>query len=309
MPPLPPLAAIRVFEAAARHENYSRAAEELALTQAGVSYQIKLLEERLGAQLFLRKGRGVALTEFGRRIAPRVSEAFGILDETFSIVRAENETVLNITVSSTFATNWLAARIGDFNIARPELAIRLDVTNALVDMTASEFDIAIRGVAALPPTPGLAWDFLIRQMVTPMATPAFLDRHPLRSPADLLTVPRISPGDEWWDLWFALFDDVPYESLGRSGMLFDSQVIDGNAALAGHGVAILSPIMFPQAIAAGLLVQPFPELATDRRCFWLVYPEHKRRLAKVRVFREWLLEALRDCVGDDPHGMLVPPSV
>jgi len=305
MPQLPPLAAVRVFEAAARHENYSRAAEELALTQAGVSYQIKLLEERLGAQLFLRKGRGIALTELGRRIAPRVSEAFAMLDDAFSAVRAENEAVLNITVSGTFATNWLAPRIGDFNIARPELAVRLDVTNTLVDIAASEFDIAIRGVAT--PTPGLVSDFLVHQMFAPMATPDFLARHPLRTPADLLKVPRISPGDIWWDRWFSLFDDVSYRSPGHTGGLSDSQAVDGTAAMAGHGVAVLSPARFSQASATVQLVQPFPELAVDSRAYWLVYPEHKRRLAKVRAFREWLLQSLRDTMGDDPHGMLVSP--
>jgi len=308
MAPLPPLAAIRVFEAAARHENYSRAAEELALTQAGVSYQIKLLEERLGAPLFVRRGRGVALTELGRRIAPRATEAFAILGDAFSAARAENESVLNVTVSGTFATNWLAARIGDFNIARPELAVRLDVTDRLVDMTASEFDIAIRGTQTPPRTPGLVSEFLVHQMVTPMATPEFLGRHPVRSRGDLLDVPRISPSDEWWDLWFGLFDDLAYESARPKGLLFDSQVLDGNAALASHGVAVLSPLMFRREIATGMLVQIFPEMADDHRCFWLVYPEHKRRLTKVRMFREWLMRSLREAVGDDPLGMLVPPD-
>lgn len=307
MPSLPPLAAVRVFEAAARHENYSRAAEELGLTQAGVSYQIKLLEERLGAQLFLRKGRGIVLTALGQRIAPRVTEAFGILGQAFSTARAENEMVLNVTASGTFATNWLSAHIGDFNIAWPQFAVRLDVTNTLVDLTASEFDIAIRGVSA-PPT-GLVSHFLLRQMATPMATPEFLARHPVRSPADLLGVPRISPGDEWWGLWFEQFDDVHYEIPGHSGVFFDSQVLDGNAAMAGHGVAVLSPAMFAPAIASGRLVQLFPEMATDRRCFWLVYPEHKRRLAKVRAFREWLLQRLSEAIGEDPHGMLRPPGI
>lgn len=309
MPSLPPLAAVRVFEAAARHENYSRAAEELALTQAGVSYQIKLLEDRLGAQLFLRKGRGVVLSALGRRIAPRVSEAFALLDEAFSTVRAENEAVLNITVSGTFATNWLAPRIGDFNLSRPDLAVRLDVSNTLVDLASSEMDIAIRGLRGADHAPGLVSHFMLHQMFTPMATPEFLARHPVNKPTDLLDLPRISAGDSWWDLWFALFDDIAYERPARAGSLFDSQVLDGNAALAGQGVAMLSPSMYPIAIATGALVQPFPGvLATDPRCFWLVYPEHKRRLAKVRAFRDWLLQTLRDDLADDPHGMLVSPE-
>jgi len=158
------------------------------------------------------------------------------------------------------------------------------------------------------PPPGLVSHFLVHQKVTPMATPEFLARHPVRTPADLLTVPRISPAEEWWDLWFGMFGEIQYRSPGNAADHFDSQVLDGNAALAGHGIAVLSPIMFAQAIAAGRLVQPFPELATDRRCYWLVYPEHKRRLAKVRAFRDWLLQSLSEAVGDDPHGMLQPPG-
>src|SRR5262245_55727573 len=138
MPQLPPLAAVRVFEAAARHENYNRAAEELALTQAGVSYQIKLLEERLGAQLFMRKGRGMVLTALGKRIAPRVTEAFALLGDAFAAVQAENESVLSITASRSFATNWLAGRIGAFNLMRPNLAVRMHVSDDIVDLAAGE---------------------------------------------------------------------------------------------------------------------------------------------------------------------------
>lgn len=306
MPVLPPLAAIRVFEAAARHENYSRAAEELALTQAGVSYQIKLLEERIGAQLFMRKGRGMALTALGRRIAPRVSEAFALLGEAFAAVEAENEAVLGITCSRTFATNWLAGRIGAFNLLRPSLAVRLDVSDTVVDLTAGEVDVAIRGV--IDPGPGVAAHFLMRQIITPMASPAFLAANPLKKPVDLLKVQRLSPGDEWWGTWFASVGEPGYDGGKHPGLRFDSQVLDGNAAIAGHGVAMIFPPMFTAAIEAGLLVAPFDHFAVEPRPMWLVYPEHKRRLAKVRAFRDWLLAAVREAAGEDPLGVLIPPE-
>ena len=105
---LPPLAAVRVFEAAARVGNFTRAAEELGMTQAAVSYQVKLLEERLGQPLFARSGRGIMLTEMGRRIAPQVTGAFDTLGDAFASVRAESESVLTITAPRTVATNWLA---------------------------------------------------------------------------------------------------------------------------------------------------------------------------------------------------------
>jgi LysR family glycine cleavage system transcriptional activator len=306
MPPLPPLAAIRVFEAAARHENYSRAAEELALTQAGVSYQIKLLEERLGTQLFVRKGRGMALTPLGKRIAPRVSDAFALLGDAFATVRAENETVLSITCSRTIATNWLAERLGAFNLVRPGLAVRLHVSDDLVDLAGGEVDVGIRGV--LDPGPGVVSHFLMRQVVTPMASPAFLARHPLNAPADILKVPRLSPDDRWWDTWFTSLSDA-YDGAQDPGLRFDSQVLDGNAAIAGHGVAMIFPPIFATAIKAGLLVQPFDHFACEPMPMWLVYPEYKRRLPKVRAFRDWLLGAVREAAGEDPLGMLIAPDL
>jgi LysR family glycine cleavage system transcriptional activator len=299
---IPPLAAVRVFEAASRHGNFSRAAEELAMTQAAVSYQMKMLEERLGAPLFVRQGRTMVLTELGRRIAPQVNEAFAMLGRAFAAARAETDTILSITAARTIGANWLAGRLGDFQIAHPDLAVRLDVTDTMVDLAASEFDVGIRGMSG--PMPGLVCHFLMRMPVTPLATPAFLARYPLKTPADLLAVPRLSADDDWWDLWFASLCEPGNPR--QAGIRFESQVLDGHAALAGHGIAVLSPPMFQAQIDSGQLVQPFPHVATYRNGFWLVYPEHKRNLPKVRLFRDWLLDAVKRAAGDDPHGILVP---
>jgi LysR family transcriptional regulator, glycine cleavage system transcriptional activator len=301
---LPPLAAIRVFEAAARHENFSRAAEELAMTQAAVSYQMKLLEERLGAALFVRRGRGMALTDLGRRIAPQVTGAFTSLRDAFAVVRAENASVLTITAPRTFSTNWLAGRLGDFHVAHPDLTVRLDMCDELVDLQSSEFDAAIRGLPG--PTPGLVCHYLMAMTVTPLASPAFLAKHKLETPADLLSVPRLSPEDDWWHLWFGSLPGFEMPSGTIRGIRFESQVLDGHAALAGHGVGILSPPMFKPAIDAGLLVQPFPHMTRYKNDFWLVYPEHKRNAPKVRALRDWLLAAVRDACRDDPS-LLIPP--
>lgn len=303
---IPPLAAVRVFEAAARHGNYSRAAEELAMTQAAVSYQMKVLEERLGAPLFVRSGRGMLLTDLGRRIAPQVGDAFRMLDSAFAAARSESDSILSITAPQTFATNWLAGRLGGFHLVRPDLAVRLDVSDRLVDLAASEFDVAIRGMPVA--APGLISHFLMRMPVTPLASPAFLARHPLAEPADLLSTHRLSPDDDWWDLWFDSLEDLDTSGRRHAGIRFESQVLDGLAAIAGHGVAILSPPMFQDAIAAGLLVQPFPHVTRYRSSFWLVYPEHKRHLAKVRALRDWLLAEVRRVAGDDPYGILVEPD-
>lgn len=299
---IPPLAAVRVFEAAARHENFSRAAEELAMTQAGVSYQIKLLEDRLGAQLFARKGRGMVLTALGRRIAPRVSEAFAGLEDAFSQVREENETILTLTAPHSFATLWLSGRLGAFQLRHPGLAVRLDVSDKMVDLESGEYDLAIRGTE--DPGPGLEKHMIIRQVFTPMATPELIERHGLRLPEDLARVPRISPDDLWWQRWFEKLADPRTVVPQAIGIRFDSQVLDGQAALAGHGVAMLNPAMFARELAEGRLVAPFPCLASERRAIWLCYTPLKRRLTKVRAFRDWLLAEMRKAVGEDPCGLL-----
>ena len=137
---LPPLAAVRVFEAAARHENFTSAATELGMTQAGVSYQIRLLEERLGLPLFTRDKKRVKLSEAGRRIAPLVGGAFETLANAFAELVTDNESVLSISTMQTFASNWMAPRLGTFQVQHPDLAVRLKTESRLVDFIGEEVD-------------------------------------------------------------------------------------------------------------------------------------------------------------------------
>src|SRR4028119_2005532 len=166
---IPPLQAVRAFEAAARHENFTSAAAELGMTQAAVSYQIRLLEERLGVPLFVRSKRRVTPREAGRRLAPVVSDAFDRLPEGFSGLVDEDESVLVISTAQTFASNWLSFRIGGFQIARPELAVRLHTSNALTDFASDEVDVAVR--MGPGPWPGLRQHFLFCLYSTPLCTP------------------------------------------------------------------------------------------------------------------------------------------
>lgn len=284
---LPPLPSVRVFEAAARHENFTQAAGELGMTQAAVSYQIRLLEERLGVPLFVRSKRRVTLSEAGRRLAPVVSDAFDRLSEGFSGLVDEDESVLGISTAQTFASYWLAPRLGGFQIARPELAVRLLTSNAMADFARDEVDVAVR--MGKGPWPGLRQHFLFCLYATPLCTPEFRDRHRLERPADLLRVPRLNAHDWWWKPWLeeagvALQDEPP-----RQGIRLDSQALEGNAALAGHGVGLLTPLYWRGELAAGRLVQPFDLVVVSGPALWLVYPEHKRGRAKIRAFRDWLL--------------------
>jgi LysR family glycine cleavage system transcriptional activator len=289
---LPPLPAVRVFEAAARHENFTLAAAELGMTQAAVSYQVRLLEERLGTALFLRSKRRVRLSEVGRKVAPMVAAAFDTLDDAFALVRAEQSGVLSISSAHTFATNWLGRRLGGFHVEQPGVAVRLDASNTLVDFARDEVDVAIR--AGTGPWPGLRTHFLYRSWLTPMCSPDFLARHPqLREPADLTRVPRMKPEDEWWRIWLKVAGAEEAAELPPArGLSVELQVIEGSGALSGQGVALLTPLMWSDELAAGRLIQLFPYIVFEEVSLWLVYPEHKRNAPKVRAFRDWLLREI-----------------
>lgn len=287
---IPPLAAVRVFEAAARHENFTSAAAELGMTQAAVSYQIKLLEERLGVALFHREKRRVALTEAGRRAAPQVSGAFDTLDSAFAGIRADDDAVLTISTSNTFANTWLAWRLGSFHVAHPEMAVRLLTSDVLADFVSDDVDVAIR--AGGGGWPDLAEHKLIEIDFTPMCSPGFLRRYGPFSVHDLLELPLISRHDVWWPFWLREAGaDVP-EGGPRPGVRLDSQAHEGHAAMAGQGMAMLTPFFWRHDLAEGKLVQPFDQVSTRGYAYWLVYPAARRNVPKVKRFREWLIAEL-----------------
>ncbi|WP_269932616.1 transcriptional regulator GcvA [Aminobacter sp. HY435] len=290
---LPPLTAIRVFEAAARHASFTKAAAELGMTQAAVSYQIKLLEERVGAPLFLRKPRQVALTEIGQRLAPSVSEAFNILSEAYAATRTGSRGTLSISTVLTFASNWLARHIGSFQMQYPEIAVRLDTSSQMVDFARQEVDIGIRSGDGN--WPGLARHLLFRAEYTPMLTPRLADSiGGVKEPADLLKLRILDPGDIWWRRWFELAN-VASDSLdGRPDASMGSQAYEASAAMAGQGVAILTRAFFTTELAEGRLIQPFELTRYDGHGYYLVYPESRRNVPKIKAFREWILAEL-DC--------------
>jgi LysR family transcriptional regulator, glycine cleavage system transcriptional activator len=289
--PLPPLTAIRVFEAVARHGSFTKAANELGMTQAAVSYQIKVLEDRIGAPLFLRRPRQIALTEIGQRLAPAVTAAFDQLSEAYASARGSAQGTLVISTMATFAANWLARRLGSFQIKHPSLAVRLETSNKLIDFTREDVDVAIRAGGGT--WPGLAVHRLFDADFTPMLSPALAASiGGVREPADLLRLPLLDSDDPWWEQWF-LAANVPVEGLaGRLGTSMGAQAYVANAAMASQGVAIVSPAFFVAELADGRLVQPFDIVGNDGHAYWLVYPETRRNVAKIAAFREWILAEL-----------------
>ncbi len=290
--PLPPLSAIRVFEAAARLLSFTRAAEELGMTQAAVSYQIKLLEERVGGPLFVRRPRQVELTEAGRQLAPKVTDAFRMLTEAYQSVQGGGGNQLTITTTQTFASSWLSRRLGNFQLANPALAVRLDTSLRLVDFAREDIDVGIR--VGRGDYPGLVCNFLFDGDFSPMLSPALAESiGGVHEPADLLKLPLLGSDDYWWDKWFTAAG-VPYNSKHvRPGTSLGAQTYEVSAAMAGQGVALLTRHLYKQELAERRLVQPFDIVGSDDDAYWLVYPEYRRNTAKIKAFRDWLLEEVR----------------
>jgi LysR family glycine cleavage system transcriptional activator len=294
---LPPLTAIRAFEAAARHLSFTRAAEELGMTQAAVSYQIKLLEERIGAPLFLRKPRQVALSEAGARLYPQVNRAFELMREAFAEMRTTNDATLTISAVPTFTAQWLVRHLGTFQLGHPQLAVRLDVSQTVVDFAAEEVDVGIR--AGTGPWPGLVQHELVRARFAPMLGPALAGRNgALTQPADLLELPLIDPDDPWWPIWLQRAGVSRYDLESRPQSRLGAQTYEAQAAMAGQGVALLTPALYRQEVAEGKLVQPFDILGDEGAlAYWLVYAEARRNVPKIKAFREWIIAATVDLRG------------
>jgi LysR family glycine cleavage system transcriptional activator len=301
---VPSLPAVRVFEAAARHENFTTAAAELGMTQAAVSYQIRLLEERLGVPLFIRSKQRVTLSDAGRKLAPLVSGAFDALSDAFSAILMDDQSVLTISTAQTFASNWMAPRLGAFQVGRPELAVRLLTQNQLVDFARDEVDVGVR--IGRGPWPGLRQDFLMCVHATPMCTPEFRERHRIERPEQLLEVPRLNPEDIWWKQWFDAAGIAEAER--RPGIRLDSQAMEGNAALGGHGVGMLTPLFWRSELESERLVQLFDLIIFEGPSYWLVYPEHKWAQPKIRHFRDWILSEFETLKRQGPAEAFLAPS-
>jgi len=285
---LPPLSAIRAFEAAGRHENFSRAADELGLTQAAVSYQIRQLEDRVGRPLFVREKGRVRLSETGRRLLPAVSGGFAGIADAFAALRDEDEDVLSVNTAVSLGGTWLSARIGRFQLRYPDLAVRLSLNNDLIDFDRDPVDAVIR--MGRGQWDGLRSDFLFCQHFAPICTPSFIAENGIREPADLLQVERLAPNDPMWTGWFANVGIGAPEP--RQGVSLDSQLQEASAMQNGFGIALMSPLFWTAEIAAGRLVQPFDTLYLPGTAHWLVHPAGRIGVRKIERFREWLHEEL-----------------
>ena len=303
---LPPLSAIRAFEAAARHGSFTKAAEELGMTQAAVSYQVKLLEDRVGTPLFLRQPRRVVLSEAGKRLAPAIAEAFQRLNAAFASLRETDENVLSVSAVNTFCTNWLVPRLGTFQVAHPNIAVRLEASSRIIDFAQDEFDVAIR--SGKGDWPALKSHMLFPVDLTAACSPDFLKRNgPINRAEDLLRLPLLDSKDECWQRWFAEAGIANPPPLKGPIVEMQTQQMLGSAAIAGQGVALITPALFDADLSAGRLVQPLPILVSHYDLkYFLVYSGERQKVAKIKAFRDWIVaEVATDRAGKEHSSVLL----
>jgi LysR family glycine cleavage system transcriptional activator len=282
---LPPLSSVRAFEAAGRHENFSRAAEELGMTQAAISYQIRQLEDRVGKPLFVREKGRVRLSDSGRRLLPAVSSGFSGIADAFDSLREEDEDVLSIDTSVSMGATWLSARIGRFQVRHPDLAVKISLANELIYFGLGGIDAAIR--TGYGKWDGLRGDFLFRQHYAPICAPAFLKANEISRPEDLLRAERLGPNDSLWAGWFGAAG-VATALPPRRGIVLDSQLQEATTMQSGFGIAMMTPLFWKADLESGRLVQPFDTLYLPGSAQWLTHPATRIGVRKIERFREWL---------------------
>jgi LysR family glycine cleavage system transcriptional activator len=284
---LPPLNALRAFEAAARHLSFTRAASELHVTQAAVSHQIRALEERLGQKLFRRVGRNLFLTDVAQAYLAEIRAAFDRIDEATRRLEARDRAgVLNASVLPSFAAMWLLPRLGRFRAAHPEIDVRLSADSEMVDFARSDFDVGIR--TGRGRWAGLRADLILTERLTVVASPELADSVPLREPRDLAKVTLLHDEPrERWALWFRRVGITDIDPWRGPGFSHSNMVIQ--AAIAGQGVAVVGETLAADEIKAGRLVQLFDETIPTDYSYYLVCPEAAAERPKIAAFRSWLL--------------------
>ena len=298
MSSLPPLNALRAFEVAARHLSFKRAADELNVTPAAISHQVKALEEWLGTPLFHRLTRALRLTEAGQEALPTLTQGFGTLVEAIGQMQANADSkVLTVSVSPSFGTMWLVPKLDRFRARHPDIEIRIDGTDRLVNIAQGDADVAVRYGAG--DYKGVRVDLLFTQRNTPVCSPVLLEGDfPLREPNDLRdhTLLHVDwkDADASWRMWLMA---AGVEGINAArGPHFTQEGMAVQAALDGQGVALIGDKLVEDHLTTGALVCPFaPDMSTPLTfSHYLLSPMGVAAQPKVTAFREWLIEELQE---------------
>ncbi|MBI3507069.1 MAG: transcriptional regulator GcvA [Proteobacteria bacterium] len=285
---LPPLNGLRAFEAAARHLSLTKAAEELGVTQAAVSHQVKGLEDALGVKLFRRLTRALALTSAGEALAPELNAAFVRMATAVDRARErEAKGVIRLSLLTTIALTFLVPRLGRFAAKHPAIELRLETSARLVDFDREQVDAAIR--YGNGDYPGLHADRLFGDRLTPLCAPSLARR--IRKPEDVLTHPLLDDHIvfDQWGAWCKAAG-VGACPPRRRAATFDSTRVALEAAMEGMGIALGDPLLFAAEIASGRLVQPLPIVVPASRSYWVVCRKQDVERPTIKAFREWILD-------------------
>jgi LysR family transcriptional regulator, glycine cleavage system transcriptional activator len=291
---LPPLNALRAFEAAARHESFTKAAAELAVTQGAISHQVKALETGLRLKLFDRARQRLILTEAGRTYLEIVRDAFDRLAQgTEALLDRRKTGALTVTTSPDFAAKWLVHRLGRFAEAHPGIELRVGASMHHVDFAREDADLAIRHGDGN--WPGLSVARLHKhECLFPVCSPALTrGRAGLRVAADLKRATLLCVGDRRnWTRWL---EQAGTAGIEPAGPIFGQASMAIDAAIQGQGVALARTALAAADLLSGRLVRPFAEpVLPVTSGFWIVCPKAAANLPKIRTFREWLLAEVAD---------------
>lgn len=294
---LPSLSGLQAFESVARHASFTRAAEELGLSQTAVSHRISRLETQLGLRLFLRRGRQIALTEAAREYLTEVRDAFDALYRSTDRILSRGD-ASRLTISSliSFAAKWLVPRIAEFQSGHPAVDVRILTSSIPVDFEREEIDLAIRYGSG--DWPGLRADLLFHEDLTPICSPGFLgDSVRQLDPTDLpgYRLIEISTYPDDWHHWLESTVGADSALLEPDALAFDLKFDLAfaaiEAAMDGAGIAMGRRSLIENDLAAGRLVAPFAD-RVPRRAYYLVAPQETADRPKIAGFRRWLLESL-----------------
>ncbi len=291
---LPPLNALQAFEVAARYLSFQQAAEELDVTPTAISHQIKVLEEHLGLSLFRRRPRPLILTEAGQTLYPVIRDGLDAIDAAIARLQRTPESAdLTVSALNVFAAKWLVPRLSAFQQAHPDVDLRLQTSNEVVDLHARTVDLAIR--YGRGHYPGLSSRKLMSDRFMPVCNPQRLQgEYPLRQPSDLIHHPLLH--FEWihygteapnWQNWLALAQLNDIDS--TRGVKFNEESLAIQAAIAGQGVALCSSIHVADDMALEFLVQPF-EIALEGLTYSAVYLKNHPKEQFILKFIDWLTE-------------------
>lgn len=288
-----PLNALRAFEASARHRSFSRAADELNVTPAAISHQIKGLEEFLSAKLFHRAKRTLMLTPAGQTLLPGIRKGFAAFSEAMADFGYFDETgMLTVAVTPSFAAKWLVHRLEHFNRAHPDVDIRMTTSMGLIDYEREGIEIGVR--YGKGDYEGLVAEHLLSTEMIPVCSPRLLETdRPLKTPHDLENFTLLHDDshrhEEMYPDWAVWLRAVGATNVDPShGLRFDTAGETQNAAVEGVGVALGRTTLVSDDIEAGRLVRLFDLVLPSDFAYWIVYPEDSIKRPKVRAFRDWL---------------------